>query len=248
MIFCFSGTGNSLHVAQVIAKDSQEEIIRITQREREKNKKYILGANEKVGFIFPVYWCGMPTLVEEFIRDLTLINYNKNYTYVIATFGLKSHNGMRDLESLLKKKFMMLQAKYEVKMVDNYVVGYDIITEEKQKSILLEADNKIAEIVAKIQKEEEATIKDLLGWTIKPMIHSLYKRTDHHKKFYATSTCIGCGICEKECPCNVIKLEHNRPGWQRNCSFCLKCINSCPKQAIQYGQSTETRKRYTLKI
>ncbi len=247
MLFCFSGTGNSLHVAQIVAKELQEEVIMMTQQEREKKKKYILEPNEKVGFIFPIYWWGMPVLVEDFIKELVLINYKDNYTYAIATFGIKDHNGMHDLERILKKKSMNLQAKYEVKMVDNYIVGYEIIAEEKQKRILLEADKKITEIVDKIQEGQKGAIGDLLSTTLKPLVHSMYKHTDHHKKFYVTSTCIGCGICENECPCNVIQWKGNKPIWEENCSFCLKCINTCPKQAIQYGSKTEKRKRYLYK-
>ena len=244
MIFCFSGTGNSLHVAQMIAEEMQEQIIMMTETECQQKKKYTLKEHEKIGFIFPIYWCGMPVLVEKFIKDLVVMNYEGNYTYGVATFGQVANNGMLDLEKLLQIKGIVLQAKYEVKMVDNYVIGYEIVNKEKQKLILAEADKKIMGIVESIRSEEEVKIKDLLGHVVKPMVYHFYKIRKHHNKFYVTDTCVGCGICEVQCPCNVIKLKDEKPVWEENCSFCLKCINYCPKKAIQYGKGTVKRSRY----
>ena len=244
MIFCFSGTGNSLHVAEMIAEEIQEQIIMITEIQRQQKKKYTLKEHEKIGFIFPIYWCGMPVLVEEFIRDLMLVNYKGNYTYGVATFGQVAYNGMFDLEKLLQIKGIVLQAKYEVKMVDNYVIGYEVINKEKQKLILAEADKKTIRIIDSIKRQEEVKIKDLLGHVVKPIVHHFYKIKKHQDKFYVTDTCVGCRICEEQCPCNVIKLKDEKPVWEENCSFCLKCINYCPKKVIQYGKGTVKRSRY----
>lgn len=244
MIFCFSGTGNSFHVAQIIAQANQEQIIMITETEREQRKKYILKDREKVGFVFPIYWWGMPMLVEQFIKDLALINYCENYTYAIATYGLGARNGMVDLEKLLHKKNILLHAKYEVKMVDNYIVGYELASKETQSHILAKAEEKIFHIMESIEREEEMEVKDLLGYIVKPIVHHLYKITNHRNKFYVTDTCVGCGICQAECPCNTIKLKDKKPTWEKNCSFCLKCLHHCPKQSIQYGKRTAQRTRY----
>ena len=55
------------------------------------------------------------------------------------------------------------------------------------------------------------------------------------KYFYADSKCTGCGICEKVCPSQKIKMDDNKPVWQRNvdCYLCYACLNYCPSKAIQ---------------
>ena len=65
------------------------------------------------------------------------------------------------------------------------------------------------------------------------------------KKFYAEDTCIGCGLCERNCPQQVIKLENKKPVWTKEkCCKCSACINRGPVKAIQYGNSTKKRNRY----
>ena len=244
MIFYFSGTGNSRYVAEQIADATKDKLIYITKEEMNKNTSYMLNDGEKLGFVFPIYWWGMPELVEEFILRMELKVKDNCYVYGVSTFGLESHNGLKDLEKILMKKGIILQASFEVKMVDNYVVAYDVAGKEKQDAICKKAEIKIEEIVHEIMYKKQTKVTDLIGTTIKPIVHSFYKNTDHRKNFYATENCIGCGLCEKECPCQAITLENGKPVWKENCSFCLKCIHSCPVRALQHGKGTITRSRY----
>lgn len=244
MIFYFSGTGNSRYVAERVAEATGDTLISITKDEMYNNPKYVLQDEEKLGFVFPIYWWGMPSLVEEFIEKMNIQVKNDNYIYGISTYGLESHNGLKDLEKILLEKHICLHAVFEVKMVDNYVVGYDIADEKKQEKICKAAQETIEHIICDINNKKTIKITDLIGTTIKPFVHSFYKRTDHKNNFYTTDACTGCGLCVKNCPCKVIKMEQDRPMWKENCSFCLKCIHSCPARALQYGKGTEKRSRY----
>lgn len=244
MIFYFSGTGNSQYVAKVLGDATKEAVVNITREEMEKELEYNLKEGENLGFVFPIYWWGMPVLVEEFVRKMKVKLGVDNYIYGVSTYGLQPHNGLKDLEKLLVKKGMYLDATYEVKMVDNYVVGYDIAGKEKQEVIYSQARIKIDSIIHDVAERQHSKIGDIIGTTIKPIVHSVYKHTDHRKKFYVTEDCTGCGYCAKNCPCQAIVMENNKPVWKENCSFCLKCIHSCPKQAVQNGKGTKERSRY----
>lgn len=244
MIFYFSGTGNSQYVAKVLGDATKETVVNITRDEMEKELEYNLKEGENLGFVFPIYWWGMPVLVEEFVRKMKVKLGVDNYIYGVSTYGLQPHNGLKDLEKLLMKKGMYLDATYEVKMVDNYVVGYDIAGKEKQEVIYSQARIKIDSIIHDVAERQHSKIGDIIGTTIKPIVHSVYKHTDHRKKFYVTEDCTGCGYCAKNCPCQAIVMENNKPVWKENCSFCLKCIHSCPKQAVQNGKGTKERSRY----
>lgn len=244
MIFYFSGTGNSQYVAKVLGDATKEAVVNITRDEMQKELEYNLKEGENLGFVFPIYWWGMPVLVEEFVRKMKVKLGVDNYIYGVSTYGLQPHNGLKDLEKLLMKKGMYLDATYEVKMVDNYVVGYDIAGKEKQEVIYSQARIKIDSIIHDVAERQHSKIGDIIGTTIKPIVHSVYKHTDHRKKFYVTEDCTGCGYCAKNCPCQAIVMENNKPVWKENCSFCLKCIHSCPKQAVQNGKGTKERSRY----
>lgn len=243
MIFCFSGTGNSLHLAQKIACKTKDEVIQITESELQLHKQYTLKEDERIGFVFPIYWWGMPKLVERFIKQLEFKNYRQQYCYVAVTYGLVSHNGTIDLRKLLKEKKIPVDANYEVKMIDNYIVGYELKDREHQIATLQLAEKQIDAIVIDILNRENRQIRDIIGTTIKPIVHHAYKSVNHRKKFYVMDTCIGCRKCENECPCNAIIIRDSKPTWNDNCSFCQKCIHSCPKESIQYGK-TQGRVRY----
>lgn len=242
MIFCFSGTGNSLHVAKEIAKVTKEEIVMMTQSEMQLHKEYFIQEDENIGFVFPIYWWGIPKEVEAFVKQLRL-SYNKlTYSYAVSTYGMIGRNGLYDLQKYLYQMGIYLDATFEVKMVDNYIVGYELIDEKKQNKILHMAETKIKDIVNSISQKEKKKINDYINF-IKPVVHKCYKIKDHTKKFYVTDSCISCGKCQEECPSSAIKIIEGKPKWEKNCTFCLKCIHNCPVQAVQYGK-TEGRKRY----
>lgn len=147
MIFYFSGTGNSKYVASKIAAKTKEMLVCITKEEIEKNVEYKLKKEENLGFVFPIYWWGIPVLVEEFVQKMKIQVTDKNYVFAVCTYGLEAHNGLRDLEKLLWNKKISLQATFEVKMVDNYVIAYDIAGKEKQEIIYKRAESKIEKII-----------------------------------------------------------------------------------------------------
>ncbi len=67
------------------------------------------------------------------------------------------------------------------------------------------------------------------------------------KPFFADDGCTGCGICAASCPASAITMKNGRPAWAAQCYQCLRCINECPQQAIQYGKRTAGRRRYSIR-
>jgi formate hydrogenlyase subunit 6/NADH:ubiquinone oxidoreductase subunit I len=49
------------------------------------------------------------------------------------------------------------------------------------------------------------------------------------------SECTGCGICEKVCLSQKIKMNGDKPVWQKGvlCYMCYACVNDCPRHSIQ---------------
>ena len=58
--------------------------------------------------------------------------------------------------------------------------------------------------------------------------------------------CNGCGLCAKYCPASAISLQNGKPVWKDQYYQCMRCINACPQQAIQYGKGTIKRRRYMI--
>ena len=248
MIFCFSGTGNSKHIADKITNSTGERLIHISKNIIEEKETYNIGDNERIGFVFPVYWYSMPIIVEKFIEQLKLSGYQKQYVYAIATYGIAAGNVMDRLIRILNNKQVHLNGIFGVKMVDNYVVGYNITNKDKQRIILDNAEIEIDKMISMIERREsiEYIKKGVIAF-VTPITRYAYRKANHTKKFFVTQECNGCNQCERSCPCNAIHMLDGKPNWAGECTFCLKCIHGCKQSAIQYGKFTEKRDRYYYK-
>jgi len=84
--------------------------------------------------------------------------------------------------------------------------------------------------------------------TITFFSYPFYKHRRFTKKFYVEDSCIGCGLCEKICPSEAIKIEKGKSVWvKKQCNICLGCLHRCPKESIQYGKKSKTSGRYFYK-
>lgn len=246
MIFYFSGTGNSLYVAQKLKDDDGSELINMADALNKKQFSYKVGKNEKIGFIFPVYFNGLPDIVFEFVDNLTIESDSKPFIYSIITCGASIGNADKMLEKKLKQKDIQLDSSFSVTMPSNYVIMYDVPHIEKQKSTLQNADSEIEEIIRLLEDNKKGNFSNHgLISIISPIVYPIYGFYRKTKKFNVTDSCNGCGLCEEICPSGVIKLESGHPVWMKEkCSHCSSCINRCPTFAIQYGNSTLKRGRY----
>lgn len=246
MIFYFTGTGNSQHVAKKLGAALNDRVVNITDAFRKKEYSYELSEGEKVGFVYPVFFYGAPTIVTDFIDRMQLRWNVKPYLYTVLTYGGSTGGAGLQLQQILMKKGYPECAVFSLLMPGNYVIGYKTPDEDKQQRMLTEADHKlktIIEVVKKSGKNEYAP--GLPTRMITALAYPLYLRGRKTKKFYAEDNCTGCGLCANVCPCSAIQLTEAKPEWKSSqCIHCLACINRCPVRAIQYGNKTKSRGRY----
>ena len=70
MLFYFSATGNTRHVAEKI-KEPQEEMISIEEACKAESYAYTVG-DGRFGILSPAYDLGLPNIVYEFLENLHL--------------------------------------------------------------------------------------------------------------------------------------------------------------------------------
>lgn len=243
MIYYFSGTGNSRWIAEQLASLTGDQATSIPELIKDGPTAVYIGADSRVGIVFPIYAWGAPLLVERFCKSLRVAE--GAFAYAVCTCGDETGHALRRL-----KRYFPLQSAWSFAMPNNYIIGYDVDSPALERQKIDAARERLIHVSESIRAGKTefdvhtgaaAGLKTAL---IRPMFNLFARRT---RPFYATSDCNGCKICERGCPIGAISMVQGKPVWVReNCAQCMACINRCPMRAIQYGSGTSQRGRYVF--
>lgn len=240
IIYYFSGTGNSLKIAKDLSDNlPNSKIIRICKQNMKITNNT---SSEKIGFVFPVYYRGLPHLVAEFIKTLEI--NPKTYIFAVANFGSYAALTFEQIDELLISKVTKLSSNFSIAMPGNMWFMYyphpkeDFVNRiNDQKSITLNIVSKINNnIINKID-----TINDKIS---EEEMYLNFNPYDFSKGFWTNSKCTNCGICLKVCPVKNIEILNNKPSWKDDCEQCMACLHWCPNEAIEYKNDSLNKERY----
>lgn len=241
MIFVFSGTGNSYHAAKRIATAFQQDMVEMAAAVRYNRRSYNADF-QSVGFVFPVYFHEVPSIVEEFLQTVEVIR--PGYVYCVTTCAGESGAACEQLQDILGKR-LKVDAFFDVEMPENAVFYEDVPDKEEAKRINDAADICIDGIIERIRNKDKGDFRTMASHAGYEEGWGQYMDFRNTEPFTYDDRCIECRICEHVCPEQIIKVYHRKPVWDEiQCSMCMSCINMCPKQALQFGEVTKDRGRY----
>lgn len=253
-IYYFSGTGNSMHVARELQKRMPGTeiipIVSLLDRDRIKIKA------QAAGLLFPLYATRMPAMVKKFV---TKIDFSSaGYIFAVTTRGGTDCRAFAEIDRLLKKRGRRLDSFFVIDMpsgstplLQEYT---EIMTPEKLESLeskMLERMDSIAATITGRLADRSENMKGnapppdflvpfmplikLLG----PMLLPLGKLAERRFVFYFDAKCNGCGLCERVCPAQKIKMVDGKPLWLKEirCFGCFACLNYCPLRSVQVKSS-----------
>ena len=230
-IYYFSGSGNSYDIARKIAKKTKAELIEIGNIDGE------LKIEGKVGVVSPCYAFGLPNIVVKFLKN---IKNNTTYSFFILTYGgyyggtFKQVNKLLDFDYNEAVKMPGSDSVFVKKKIDI----------EKEKKILKKADEKVNEIIKDIKfKKKNKIFRSFEYCLLLPVYKlSIWYFKGAKRGFRTTDKCVLCGVCES-CPVENITIT-DKVKWGDHCEGCLRCINYCPFEAIEYKKLTVGKMRY----
>ncbi len=252
-IYYFSGTGNSLHAAEELQKRFPEAALvpMISALKRDR----IASSAEIMGLIFPLHAFGLPFPVQEFLKRVDL--QSASYIFAIATRGGSPCRVFKELDNMLRKKGKALDASFFIDMPSNYMLlpAYQPETEESLARYEADMERRLDTIEDTISHHQKNFQRDepkafFRENVLFPFIKWIVQKTRYmgqEKKFHSDPKCAGCGICQKVCLAEKIRMENGKPVWREDirCLFCFACMNYCPLQAVQIrGTKTPERGRY----
>lgn len=238
-IYYFTGTGNSMRAARVIAqKLGDTEIVSM----RGKPEQLSAEDCDVIGFVYPVYHWTMPAHAVKFVENLK-INPN-SYIFVVAMPSFVCGIACEKLSEILAKKGAKISYGNLVNSVANYVIVYPPFPSPRLRVPKTEKKlKKIAQDIYDKKIKDYPRSSKFIKWRRQKFMTpylELQKYADN--PFTVSDDCIGCGMCTKVCPCSNLILENGKPTFQHHCANCMACVVSCPKRAIGYDINGGDRK------
>lgn len=253
MIYYFSGTGNSAHVATQLGKLLGQEILSLGVGSLRKpgSARIDIPSGDSFILVVPIYAWGLPKVVERLLRQGTFDFEENTPAWMVCTCGDDIGTANEQWRNLVRAVGFTPMAAFSVTMPNTYVClkGYDVDSPEVENQKLQRVASRVKKIAEKIKSGQHGKDDVVPGshpWLKSHILRPLFNRfLTSYKPFYADDSCTSCGLCITSCPMeNIVPGHLRRPAWGNHCAMCLRCYHICPHHSIQYGKATAGKGQY----
>lgn len=237
-MFYFTGTQSSYYVSKGL---KAELIKRGYQVDMYKLEKVVNGTLEvdfkrfdQIGFVVPIYGFGTPRIVFDLID---MLPRNEAKVFIIrtgASNGWINQSASQSMIHQLKKQWYEVFYDRIVIISSNWLLDFDEDVTRRLYTVTM--DKKVPHIAWQIDKGIRRRYHR--NFIREVLVGIIYMSEDRlgaklfGRSLYANKQCTKCKLCEKRCPVGNISFETGKfkAGWK--CLWCMKCLYSCPENAI----------------
>lgn len=251
-IYYFSGTGNSLAVARVLAEKMNANLIPVSDV---IDQDCIVTIAETIGIVFPLYDFKPPKIIEVFIGKLDDIQ--SKYLFSVCTYGITPSKASIYIDNLIRKYGGKLSGGFAIQMPHNGI-GSSKFSEKDRERQFESCSAKLENISEYVVKQRTGKLESssilvsiILSGLFLRMVPTFYKLLKQvlfkgwkSLALNVNDRCAGCGSCASICPLKNIKIVDTKPSWGDHCAGCLACFHWCPNDAIQVGKSDLNISKY----
>lgn len=233
-IYYFSGTGNTLYVANLMAAEFARQDVPCTLHPIEAytlgKKELAISQDSIVGIAFPVHAMNAPRIVYDF---LSLLPKGRFTYFLFKTAGDPLLNG----GSNLPIKRILGQNGWRCIHECLYVMPANMATKSNP--------NKIKHLCLLAEKQATKVVADMLSGKVvreaDTMLVPLFQAFSHGEdrgarkfssRWKVNEDCTMCQKCVRECPTGNISVIEGKLVFSTKCIWCLRCSFFCPVQAI----------------
>ncbi|MFC2030850.1 EFR1 family ferrodoxin [Chloroflexota bacterium] len=259
-ILYFSGTGNTDFVARYLAGTLVDLPVEIELRAMEQQPAAAVDGFDLLAVGFPVYACDAPGFFQAYLEGLA--PGEGRGAFVFCTKGAMAGNAVRRSLQRLADQGYTPMGGGSVAMPGSDGLAFIGKDSRMARSALqkdydhLQAADRLADRLAEVvsglaagqpvERFENPLPLTTAGVILDPAWAYVYHRFGGYMRgrFRADARCTSCGLCERICTSGNISLHDGHPRFADRCVLCMRCVHTCPVEAIQIGRFTVDRFRW----
>lgn len=229
-ILYFSPTGNAKHLAKKLAENLGSSVSDVLPLEFTKPES--LKPNDHLIIMHAVHGFNAPRTVKRFVKNLPGNLFQKISLFAVGCSDIWVNGAVSlDLKKQLTKKGYTIAMDEVIAMPLTFVMNFP---DELNYELIDKGEKQMAEIAQSLESgfisnrtvPGKAKVINFLGKGESPAARLF------GLELHANKQCDSCSICWNNCPENNIQEKNGKPKFGFSCSMCMRCIYSCPQQAI----------------
>jgi ferredoxin len=200
------------------------------------NMKVDFNKYDLIGIGSQVIGYAAPNIVKDFIHSLPKEEAGRK-VFIFRTAGgvaPVNYNASKSIIRKLGKKGYQVFYERIFSISSNWIIKFDDdiimqLYEATRKKVSIMCEELIRGDIRILKTNMKLKVLMEFLMLICPLLMPLVG-----KDYIVNKDCTHCGLCIKNCPVENIYEKKNKIKFKMSCNACMRCVYSCPKNAIRY--------------